>query len=255
MDNARGHLAPAEPAEVSELRTRADAVRDTLAAAASEGPGRDLRHLVGIRALVAQLQQLEPSAERSAWVMQPSYFYDPEDPGVELTHAALARGVQTLLLTRPATVQTHPLLPSIFPTARLAPVFLRAMVVDEERLVVEGPDTANGDRTAWYTTRKSILDGVLDIWHRTLPLSTPILPPGTQPPLSRRQLEVARLLAVGEKDVSIARLLNMSARTVERDVRTILHELGAGSRTEAVLVMLGRGVNGGQPMHGDLPRG
>jgi len=119
------------------------------------------------------------------------------------------------------------------------------MVVDERRLIVGGPDTADGERTAWYTSRADILEAVLDIWHRTLALSTPILPPGTQPPLSRRQVEVARLLAVGEKDVSIARLLKMSARTVERDVSTILHELGAGSRTEAVLVMRGRGVNGG----------
>jgi len=241
---------PNEPAEVNDLRTRADGVREMVAAEAHGGPGRGLRHLVGLHQLVAQLQRMEPSAERSAWVMQPHYFYDPEDPGVELAHSALARGVQTLLVTRPATLRTHPLLPSIFPTTRLAPVFLRAMVVDEARLIVEGPDTAEGDRTAWYTTRADILAAVLDIWHRTLSLSSPVLPPGTQPPLSRRQLEVARLLAVGEKDVSIARLLRKSARTVERDVRAVLRELRAGSRTEAVLVMRGRGVNGGQPVQG-----
>jgi DNA-binding NarL/FixJ family response regulator len=34
----------------------------------------------------------------------------------------------------------------------------------------------------------------------------------------------------------------MSARTVERDVRAILEELGARSRTEAVLAMSGRAV-------------
>lgn len=248
MDNGRDPFVPGEPAEVIDLRARADAVREMLASAVRQGPARDLRHLVGLRQLVAQLQEMEPTAERSAWVMQPLYFYDPEDPGVELTHAALARGVQTLLVTRPSTVQTHPLLPSIFPTTRLAPVFLRAMVVDERRLIVEGPDTAEGVRTAWYTTRADILGAVLDCWHRTLRLSTPILPPGRQPPLSRRQLEVARLIAVGEKDVSIARLLNMSARTVERDVHTILNELGAGSRTEAVLVMRGRYVNSGPPV-------
>lgn len=233
-----------EPPEVVELRSRADAVREMLAAGAREGRP-DLRLAVGLAGLVTELRRLEPTAERSAWVLQPRYYYDPEDPGVELTHTAAARGVQTLLMTRPATVKTHPLLSSIFPTTRLAPVFLRAMVVDERRVLVGGPDTAAGERTAWYTTRHDVLDAVLDIWHRTLALSTPILSPGTQPPLSRRQLEVARLIAVGEKDVSIARLLDMSARTVERDVRAILTELGARGRTEAVLLMRGRGVNGG----------
>lgn len=249
MDSGGELALPGESAGVSDLRTRSAAVRRTLAAAVRESNGDDLRPLVGLRALVVQLQRMEPSAKRCCWVMQPRYFYDPEDPGVELTHAARARGVETQLITRPATVQTHPLLPSIFPTTRLGPVFLRAMVVDEERLIVEGPDTADGERTAWYTTRTDIRDGVLELWHRTWALSTPILAPGEEPPLSRRQLDVARLIAVGEKDVSIARLLRMSARTVERDVRAILRALGAGSRTEAVLLMRGRGVNGG--WHGE----
>ena len=248
MDYGAACSVPGEPAEVGDLRAGADAVRRLLAAAVHEGPGQDLRHLVGLRQLVGQLQELEPSAERSAWVMQPRYFYDPEDPGVELVHSALARGVQTLVVTSPATLPTHPLLSSIFPTARLAPVFLRSLVVDEEQLIIEGPDSADGERTSWHTTRSDLLEAVLELWHRTLALSTPVLPPGTQPPLSWRQLEVARLLAVGEKDVSIARILQMSARTVERDVHAVLAGLGAGSRAEAVLVMRGRGVNGGRPM-------
>ncbi len=240
-----------EPPEVAEIRSRSEAIRELLTSAAREGSGGDLRLAVGLTGLVSELRRMEPLAQRCAWVLQPRYFYDPEDPGVELTHAAAERGVQTLLVTRPATVTTHPLLPSIFPTTRLAPVFLRAMVVDEERMLVGGPDTAQGERTAWYTTRRDLVEPVLDVWHRTLALSTPILPPGAQPPLSRRQLEVARLVAVGEKDLAIARLMEMSERTVERDVRALLQELGASSRTEAVLLMGGRGVNGGWPARPD----
>lgn len=191
------------------------------------------------------MRRMEPSATHAAWVLQPRYFYDPEDPGVALTRAARDRGVETLLITRPATVRTHPLLPSIFPNTRLGPVFLRAMVVDGARVIVEGPDTADGDRTAWYTTRPEVLEAVLELWHDTYALSHPILPPGHSPPLSERQLEVARLLCVGDKDQAIARALGTSPRTVERDVRTVLSVLGASSRTEAVLLMRGRGVNGG----------
>ena len=52
---------------------------------------------------------------------------------------------------------------------------------------------------------------------------------------------------MGEKDQSIAHQLSTSARIIERDVRAILHLLGAPNRTEAVLLMRGRGVNGGRP--------
>jgi DNA-binding CsgD family transcriptional regulator len=234
-------------AEVVELRRLSSALRERLSRAEASGeadPG--LRHLVGIREMVRELARMEPSAQRSLWVLQPHYFYDPEDPGVELTHSTQARGVTTLLVTRPATLDVHPLLPSIFPTTRVAPVFIGAMIVDEEQAMIAGEDSLHGDRTAWLTDRPDLLGDVLELWHRTLALSTPVLEPGTQPPLSRRQLRVAQLLAVGEKDQAIARRLDMSARTVEREVAAILAELGARSRTEAVLLMRGRGVNGGQ---------
>jgi DNA-binding NarL/FixJ family response regulator len=78
-----------------------------------------------------------------------------------------------------------------------------------------------------------------------VPLCAPILPLGARPPLTERQLDVARLLCVGEKDTVIARQLTLSPRTVEREVSAILAALGAGSRAEAVLLMRGRGVNGG----------
>jgi DNA-binding NarL/FixJ family response regulator len=119
-------------------------------------------------------------------------------------------------------------------------VFLRAVILDEARVLVEGVDTADGEPTAWLSERVDFVVPVLEIWRRSLALSVPVLAPGAEPPLSRRQVEVARLLATGEKDQVIARRLDMSARTVERDVRAILAQLGARSRAEAVLTMSGR---------------
>jgi DNA-binding CsgD family transcriptional regulator len=175
--------------------------------------------------------------------------FDPDDPGPALNEASATRGLETGLITRPATLAGNPLLPSLYPAVRTGPVFLRALVLDEARVLVEGPDTADGEPTAWLTDRMDFVVTVVEIWRRTLTLSEPVLAPGEEPPLSRRQLQVARLLAVGEKDQSIARQLEMSARTVERDVRAILEALGARSRTEAVLTMSGRRSGSGQ-----LPR-
>jgi DNA-binding CsgD family transcriptional regulator len=246
MDFALGTAGSQEPPEVRRLRTRSEKVVAMVAALAAEHQGSRIRRLVGLPALVTELRRLEPKAQRFALVMQPQYAYYPEEPGVLLTQHARDRGVETRLLTRPSTVLTHPLLPSIFPDAMLGPVFLRAMVVDGEEVLLGGPDDAWGRRTSWSTSIPAVVQAVMHLWEATLPLSEPILPPGTPPPLTPRQLEVARLLCVGEKDRAIARLLDLSPRTVEREVSALLRELGAGSRTEAVLLMCGRGLNGGQ---------
>ena len=233
-----------ETAEVSALRNRSVEVLEHLAAIAGERPNT-VQPLLGVQALVHQLKRIAPAATRSSWVLQPEYSYDPEDPGVALTRTARARGVETELITLPATLDTHPLLSSIFPGTMLGPVFLRGLVVDRRHAIVGGPPDASGRRVAWYSTIPSVVDALTDVWQATLPLCRPILAPGENPPLSDRQVEVARMVCVGMKDHMIARSLGVSPRTVERDVARILEVLGAGSRTRAVLMMRGRGVNGG----------
>ena len=81
------------------------------------------------------------------------------------------------------------------------------------------------------------------------------LPPGRQQPeqatrgciLSRRELEVARLVASGHSNRAIAETLFLSERTVEKHVENIRGKLGVGSRAEiAVWVTL----NGHSPVIG-----
>ncbi len=247
MPSTPAPLPDPQSDDVRRLRDASVALRTTLSDYQRDGAPAGVQHLVGIQRMIERLRAMAPRAQRSVWILQPSYFWDPEDPGVELNYSMQARGVTSLLVTRPATLHVHPLLPSIFPTTRIAPVFLGALVMDEEHTMIAGEDSPLGERTVWVTSRDDLVADVLEIWNLTLALSLPILPPGTQPPLSRRQLRVAELLAVGEKDQVIARRLDLSVRSVERDVHAILQELGARNRTEAVLLMRGRGVNGGRP--------
>jgi DNA-binding NarL/FixJ family response regulator len=51
--------------------------------------------------------------------------------------------------------------------------------------------------------------------------------------LSRRELEVVRLVAVGRTNREIAQDLFLSPRTVDMHVRNILSKLGCRSRTDA----------------------
>lgn len=244
-----------ESTEVAALRRRSAEVLDLLARLAADRPGAALP-LVGLPALILQLKRIAPAATRTSWVLQPQYSYDPEDPGVALTRSARDRGVETELITLPATTHTHPLLSSIFPSTLLGPVFLRSLVVDCRQAIIGGTDDALGRRVAWYTTVPEVIDAVVALWDETVPLCRPILSPGERPPLTERQLEVARLVCVGERDKTIAHGMGLSLRTVEREVHQLLEVLGAGSRTEAVLQMRGRGVNGGwrSSLHEQLTR-
>ena len=178
VEPSQTSFAGDESVEVRHLRAATDALRQRLSGYERDGAPEGIRHHVGLQRMVEQLGEMEPRAQRSVWILQPRYFWDPEDPGVELTYGTQARGVTTLLITRPATLQVHPLLPSIFPTTRVAPVFLGAMVVDEHEAMIAGEDSGLGERTVWVTEREDIVAAVLHIWNLTLELSVPILPPG-----------------------------------------------------------------------------
>lgn len=239
------HPGVPEAPKVTALREQSAEVLELLGRrAADEHPG--LRAIVGAPALGLELVRIQPTARESARVFQPHYGYDPEDRGVPLTRQARERGVETELITRAATVETHPLLSSIFPRTLLGPCFVRALVIDGRQAIVGGADAVDGTRVSWITDIPELVHAVDDLWQATLPLCTPILAEGESPPLNERQLEVARLICLGEKDDAIARMLSVSVRTVEREVATVLTVLGARSRAEAVLAMRGRGVNGGR---------
>jgi NarL family two-component system response regulator YdfI len=77
------------------------------------------------------------------------------------------------------------------------------------------------------------------------------LPAGSAPPrdldelaesLTRRELEVLQMLAVGLSNKEIAARLSISDHTVKFHVASILGKLGAGTRTEAVSLGIRRGL-------------
>ena len=200
----------------------------------------------GTAAILAGFEQLERATRESVWNLQPLMFFDPEDPGIELNDRSEARGIELAFVTTPNSVRLNPLLGSLYPVTRVGPVFTQVLVVDDRLAVLGGPRAESGAATAWTTTDEDLLGRVREIWHLTVALSEPLVTPGDRL-LDRRQLRVACLLAQGETDQAMARRLEVSLRTVEREVRTVLDFLGARSRTEAVLQMSGRGVQGGGP--------
>ena len=216
MDGALDILTCGENPDARRLHAQSNALVESLARLALEDDVR-IRRLVGLGELVTQLRALEPKARETSWVLQPHYAYDPEDPGVELTRSARARGVETQLVTRPSTVRTHPLLSSIFPQTLLGPCFLGAMVVDQRLAIVGGPDDLEGNRTAWFTNLPEIVEAVCDLWRATLPLCEPILQPGERAaadraPARRRPAAVRGREGQGDRPAAAALPAHRRAR-------------------------------------------
>lgn len=68
----------------------------------------------------------------------------------------------------------------------------------------------------------------------------PFAPPSSE--LSRREVEVLRLLAAGESNSQIARRLGLSTHTVERHVVNLYRKIGARGRAEATAYALRSGL-------------
>lgn len=83
-------------------------------------------------------------------------------------------------------------------------------------------------------------------WHNTAPVVTPTpvnrdAAPGTEP-LTVRQLDVLRLLAVGKSNKEIARDLGMAEGTVKIHITAIFRALAVVNRTQAVLIAKKQGL-------------
>ena len=112
---------------------------------------------------------------------------------------------------------------------------------DQPTLFMADPDVAVGLLTAFFC------DGIEPA--ADTPPSGPSAaagPPAAAPapttPLSRRELEVLRLLAAGESNRLIARRLGLSPHTVERHVANLYRKIGARGRADATAYALRSGL-------------
>ncbi|MGO4340327.1 helix-turn-helix transcriptional regulator [Pedococcus sp. 2YAF34] len=200
-----------------------------------EAERHDLFRRVGrLSATVNGLTALEPQARRSVWSILPSTRFQPHDASHELNERSAQRGLDLRTVVSPHCLTVNPLMSSIDPAVRVGHVFTTFILVDGSAAVVFGPPGNHGEPTAWRATRSDVLGAVRDIWTRVWASSRPAVPPGDEPPFTRRQVLVASRLAAGTKDAAIARELGVSVRTVVSEVAAIVERLGARGRLDAV---------------------
>lgn len=68
--------------------------------------------------------------------------------------------------------------------------------------------------------------------------------------LTRRERQILLLICRGMANKEIARELDITVKTVEWHVTNVLGKLGAGSRTQAVVVAVEQGLLGGADLQG-----
>jgi DNA-binding CsgD family transcriptional regulator len=193
----------------------------------------------GVDQIAQGLAVIEPRTRRTVESVQPTSMFNPHDPTEPLDESSRSRGITMRFVGSERAFAMNPLLVATYPQARVGPTVARFILIDRRAAVVGGPPDPRGFPTAWLATRDDVVRTVRDLWERTWSRAVPVVPPGEQPPFTRRQLEVARRLALGAKDQAIAREIGVSVRTVAADIAALVSELGARNRVEVVLILRG----------------
>jgi DNA-binding CsgD family transcriptional regulator/pimeloyl-ACP methyl ester carboxylesterase len=107
---------------------------------------------------------------------------------------------------------------------------------DQATLFTAEPDEAAGLLTAFFC------DGIEPAADASPPGPAVAAGRPAATPLSRRELEVLRLVAAGESNRQIARRLGLSPHTVERHVANLYRKIGARGRADATAYALRSGL-------------
>ena len=220
----------------SEIATRSAELKRSAAAAiaaATADPSTAQARILGTTGPEVQstFEQLERETRRSVWALQP----EPGDPrGLhdEADRSSRQRGLDQRTIVSDAAVDRPIAAPEALLRAqiRVAPVLLQMLLIDECRVVVEGPPGPVG-RSGWLVWDDGTVAAACTLWAATESASRPVPPSALF--LTLRQRDIARGLVDGRTDAAIARQIGVSARTVASEVRLLMDAVGASSRYQA----------------------
>jgi DNA-binding CsgD family transcriptional regulator len=127
---------------------------------------------------------------------------------------------------------------------RLTPhLAFSVLAVDRTTAVIDVSHLDPAGGGSLYVQQRQLAGALMDMCVGLFAASTPLprTPKGLAPGrLHERDGQVISLLAAGASDLTIARQLGISQRTVERRVRAILVELGATTRFQAGVIAVRR---------------
>ncbi|WP_404347473.1 helix-turn-helix transcriptional regulator [Phycicoccus jejuensis] len=190
-------------------------------------------------ALVRAFEELEARTRRSVWLAAQRHIRMTARGMHELDDRSRARGIEERSIYSTPHARSSPLLTSFEPQARIGPVTLKVLVVDEDYLVVPGPDGVGVSATACGTDDPDLVRLGIGAFEQMWSRSAPWQEVGLRPPLPQRRFQVALLLLEGYSDREVADELRVGARTVPQEVREVVAWLGARNRAHAIAMLAG----------------
>ncbi|WP_353951410.1 LuxR C-terminal-related transcriptional regulator [Knoellia sp. S7-12] len=128
---------------------------------------------------------------------------------------------------------------------RLTPhLAFSVLAVDRTAAVIDISHLEPGGGGSLYVQQRQLASALMDMCMGLFSLSTPLPRTPSGPALRRltdRDGQIIAMLAAGASDLTIARQLSISQRTVERRIRAIMEELGATTRFQAGTIAVSRG--------------
>jgi DNA-binding CsgD family transcriptional regulator len=116
-----------------------------------------------------------------------------------------------------------------------------AVVVDEEAAVVDVSGFDPSGRGSLLVRTRPMVQALRSLADHFWSIGSPLERSAGSAP-SRRDQAILALLAAGAPDATIARQTGVSQRTVERRVRALMNQLGAGTRFQAGVQAARRGL-------------
>jgi DNA-binding CsgD family transcriptional regulator len=176
------------------------------------------------------------SVGASMWNMQRHSTIDDLVEAADLDERDRRSGVELrYILPRRVAKVRNPLVSSHYDYLRLAPVAQPMMVRDRARILL-GDATGEG---MWTCSDPGVVSAAVRFYEDLWDAAEPAVPPGQDPPFTRRMVRIAFLLVEGATDRQIAGDLHVSERTVSAEIREICRRLGARSRSHAIALVSG----------------
>ncbi|WP_430209192.1 helix-turn-helix transcriptional regulator [Phycicoccus avicenniae] len=187
------------------------------------------------------LARVEERTRVSVWNMQRLSQVSLTRIAWALDRRSRGRGVEErTIYPRPAAV-LHPLLTTVEPSLRVAPVATSVLVSDGTFAMVLGTDPHTGQTATYGSDDPDVVALACAAFQEAWDRSSSWEEAGLRPPLQERRFRIAVLLIDGHSDREIADELGIGLRTVSAEVRAIVDWLGARNRGHAVAMLVGAG--------------
>ena len=153
--------------------------------------------------------------------------------------AALTRGVEFRVVYDPLVFKRADLTRAMLDSVRqgenarvTTKVSSRLLIRDREEFLIQTSSPTPGGHLAVQLTSPVLADFINDaftnIWDTALQICNRKFESGKL--LEDDEIEILRLLAAGQKDESVSRVLGVSVRTVQRKIQSLQRSFGAASR-------------------------